>query len=642
MSDNKSSWDDDGLEYESDDAYFFDNTNKPYAQSWSAYYPIKSTSEYLRLNDDYLTKYTKDSVHQAEEDLHQVLKELNKTINLTSNSMNGDEKELYVKYSNGKVSNDLMSNVFYVSPNVLLNEDFDLIQKNDDYYNVLDALNGQALLCSFIKKDIHEFSATQYKNCKEWAVRNIFMTDLQSSASNEIYTQWPGFMSYVTQQSIMFGQSKKRILDNLEKSIEQRNINFDDIVELLCYNRLSSDKISFDIFPKSFQEKLSNASIVFNDLLNQGIKSKDKFFRASKAYNRIFDIFDPKNSNNSGAGGVAVNLDEAKAINVAPSNSDLTRAFTGDNSYNDAVQVDGNIISSTLDHLKKLREKMKSQDDDIQKKELSEEILKDKSFRLFIPPVNPETIEEYSNIVKENRKLINDIQNAFKFKNNHNAIYSHGCSYGQIDENSLHKIHFGEYERLYQNRDVVCGKKYHICIAVDQTGSMSRSINEAAKLVIIMVEALKKLVDVEFSVYGFCTNTAVDTFVYKDKKYNKIEALCEIMPNGGTAMGHHLISIVDKITMQNPLVENKMLFVITDGEPTMGCARKTPIQFTAHAVKKARDLGVHTYGIGVLNAFTDKVGKEIFGDGNFAVIDDIAGTLPILTNKIKRYLQRVS
>lgn len=640
MSDDNASWDD-KLEYESEDSYFFGKSDQSFKRSWNAYYPIKSTSEYLRSNDDYSTKYTKDSVHQAEEDLHHVLKELNKTINLTRNSMNGEEKELYVKYSNGKVSNDLMSNIFYVSPNILLNENFDLIKKDDSYYNVLDALNGQALLCSFIKKDIHEYSALQYKNCKEWAVRNIFITDLQSTASNEIYTQWPGFMSYVTQQSIMFGQSKKKIVDNIEKSIKERNINFDDIIELLCYNRLSSDKISFDIFPKSFQEKLVNASNIFNDLLNQGVKPSSKFSRATRAYNRIFEIFDPQKSNSSG-GQSAVNPDQMETINVMPSNSDLNRSFTGDNSYNDAVQVDGNIISSTLDHMKKLREKMKSQADDIQKKELKEDILKDKSYSLFIPPVNAETVQDYSSIVKENRKLISDIQNAFKFKNNQNAIYSHGCSAGQIDENALHKIHFGEYERLYQNKDLVCAKKYHICIALDQTGSMSTSIGEAAKLVIIMVEALKKLFDVDFSVYGFCTNSTIDTYVYKDKNYNKIEALCEILPAGNTAMGHHLIAIVDKIASQNSGIQDKMLFVITDGEPTVGCARKNPVQFTAHAVKKARSLGVNTYGIGVLNGFTDTIGKEIFGDGNFAVINDIAGTLPILINKIKRYLQKIS
>ena len=177
---------------------------------------------------------------------------------------------------------------------------------------------------------------------------------------------------------------------------------------------------------------------------------------------------------------------------------------------------------------------------------------------------------------------------------------------------------------------------------MDQTGSMGESITDASILAIIMTEALKNIRDLDYSVYGFSTSKDVDTYAYKDKSYNKSEALAEIRPSGNTALGYHLCSIADKILVQNSTIESKIMFVITDGEPTHGSSGKNPVELTAYAIDKARRAGIKVYGIGVLNAFSEQMGKTLFGAGNFTVINDVKGSLPILRNKLRAFLQRVT
>ena len=619
----------DDFEYEDDDGYFADRSYSPYVGN-SFYNPIKSTSEYLRKAYLFDSFYDlQDSKENTEEVLHDTLKELNKTINITTNSYVGEEKQLIVKYSDGKVYNDLLENTLYVSPSILLDDELKSIEKNDEFYAKLDGLNGQAMLCAFMKKNVHPFSAIQYKNSQTWAIRNIYMTDMQSKANSEIFLSWPGFMSYVTQQMHVFGQQKNKIVDNIKQSINTGKINLDDIIDLLCYNRLSHDRISYDFMPEQLKNKAAKADALLNSSLNATIENDRRFERSEAIYEKLKNIFDAKEQSDEGL------------FSVEPSNSSLDRSFTGGNSYNEHSLIDGDIISGSVDHTQKLREKTKIVDDKLSSNQLSnDEALTDRTYKLIIPAVNQETRESYNNIVAQNKSSIKDIKTAFQFKNNESTTCTYGLPDGVLDENSLYKIHFEEFQRLYERKDILQSKKYHVCIAVDQSGSMSGKMPSAAALAIIMAEALKEIRNLDFSVYGFNTHQ-INTIVYRDKIYQKTEALSESTASGSTALGYHIAAIADKVHIQNNNIEKKIMFVITDGAPTHGSHILSAVDHTAHAVKSTRKLGIDVYGIGVMNAFDQSIGKKIFGVGNFTVINTIKETLPILVMKLKKYLQKI-
>lgn len=624
----------DSFEYEDDDGYFSEKDYRP-VSNWS-YNPIRSTSEYLRNSywgDFYKERYQEQQDRiDTEETLHEVLRELNKTVNLTSNSIDGQESSIVVKYSNGKVYNDLLEKELYVSPSIILDDELKIVPKDSEYFSKLDGLHGQALLSSFIRKNIHSNAASAYKDSKKWAVRNIFMTDLQSLASNEVYKSWPGFMSYVTQQQAVFGQDKKKILENIENAEKQGIINFDDFVELLAYNRLASDRIDYSVFSKEMQPIISKADALFNNMLNEQTPNDLRFKKSQEIYDKLVELLKPSDVESQSAPAYALNMD----------NSDLSRSLTGDNSYNNHSNIEGDIISATMDHNTKLREYDKHLDDSLLSSFLSNEsVLLDKNYKLVVPAVNPETIDQYKKRKDANKKSIRDIKTAFQFKNNIPVNHAYGLNSGELDENSLYKIHLNEYEKLYQRRDVFEAKKYHVTIALDQSSSMCGRIKEANRLAIIISEALKEIRNIEFSVYGFNTHM-INTIVYQDKNYKKLEALAESTTSGSTALGYHIAAIADKVYTQYASVDKKIMFVITDGVPTHGNSTLSAIEHTAHSVKLTRNMGIDVFGIGIMNAFTDKVGNEIFGKGNYAVINGIKETLPLLVNKLKKYLQRVS
>ena len=642
-----------------------------YTDSWTVK-PVKSASEYLRSSssywgNSYYTDYKKtEDKYVVQETLHEALKELNKTINLTSNSSTGEEEVLCVKYSNGSVYNDLESNTLYVSPNIMLVND-DAVKTGDNYYQALDGLNGQAMLCSFMKKGIDPQANTQYKASEEWAARNIFMTDIQSSAASEVYVKWPGFVSYITSQMQVFGQKKKDVLEKFKGT----KILLDDLVETLCYNRLATEKIDYTIFPQDFVKKMLLADKDFNEQMDMTVPASERFEKAKRIYENVRDILnldvvkveqmfdasglkmpdmpetegDEKSESGTGEEGKddgeelnQPSKDAKVELDNTPSPKD--RSFTGDNSYNNYQSIDGDIVTSILDHNKKLRERLKELPDSL--KVLDCELLEAENYKLMIPPVNVEQIRSYDEYVKCNKKNIGRIKDSLLFHNNMPNVFNHGLTDGEVDEHALYKVHFGECERIFERREVITEKSYHITLVLDQSGSMSgEKISEAGKLCVLFSEALKFLRKTEHSIYGFETRD-INTWVYKDKLYDKSKALIAPVSEGGTAMGYHLGAIGDKVITQYGDFDNKFMFVITDGQPTHGKGHMSSNQHTAHIIKLLRGKGIKVFGVGILNAFNEATGKEIFGEGNFCVINDIAGTLPILTNRLRKYLQSSS
>jgi hypothetical protein len=614
--------------------------------------PVKSTSQYLRSNSYWGNSYSYSTSSAnktlAHEQLHEVLKELNKTINLTSNSLDGQEETLNVKFSNGLAINDFDSNTLFVNPNVMMEGDDP--KAGDGYYDALDAMNGQAMLCSFMRKQIHPQANQQYKECEEWSPRNIFATDIQQTAAKEVGEKWPGFNSYISSQMHTFGVSKQVI----EKGLQEEMVKLDDIVESICYNRLSGDKIDYNLLPLKFQAKMEEAEQLFNNMMDTPCQPEERFLKALNIWENIQNLFkddlppeQPQDNKGQSQGGEGDQDQEGQQqpneLKLDKTSSQKDRRFTGDNSYNNHAQVEGDLVFNQLDHNKKLRERLKQLDDalhGIMKEE--SELEEDVKYKLVVPPVNQEEITEYDSFVRSHKKAIDSIKNSFMFHNNTASIPNYGLTDGDLDEHALYKMHFGEYERLFERKETLSEKGYHVTLVLDQSGSMSgQKIQEARELTILFSEALKYLRATEYSIYGFETSD-MNTWVYKDKLYNKQKALIKADVHGGTAMGQHLAAIGDKILTQYPEFQNKFMFVLCDGEPTHRGKSMNPEELTGHVIKKLKQQGIQTFGIGLCNGFNEATGNKIFGEGNHITIDNVKDSLPILVNKLRKFLQKTS
>lgn len=670
----------------------------------TSYTPVKSTSAYLRSTSSWSDwSYSRST---PSDDMLEVLKEVNKTINLTLNSADGkSEQSLVARYSNGYVHNDLTSNTLFISPKVMLDKKGNVLDKsNDDYYSSLDALNGQAMLCSFMRKSVTARANHQYICSSNWSVRNIYMTDLQTTAGNEIRSEWPGFESYIDSQQRTFASSKEDVLAELASP----NQSIDNLINLICYNRLSSDRLDYQtLFESDVADRMVAADKLLNDLLDTPVDNNDRFNRAEQIFQEIQKIIDLNNpppppsdcnspsdkseqsenseggcgsgdkndgdeqDSNAGSGGDQQEGDNdsdngnsdaddqqgngQSKINVSSidtnSTSPVNRRFTGDNSYNNHKNVDGDMSSSEIDPNKELLDRQKVERDSL--KDIKDAQIDSANYRKITPPVNSTTKDAYKTFVRGHRTAINNVKNCFQFHNTDYSLSTYGLSSGSIDDGSFHKVALGESERLYERRDIAARKKWLVTILLDQSGSMhdsannngqwSTKIDEARKLSIIFAEAIKSLKDVDFSLYGFSTNgTSIDTYVYQDKQTKKLEAMVEAGCRGGTGMGFHIAHVGDKMVSQYPDYENKIMFVITDGEPNM---TPTPTmngyQHTNHCCELLRKRGIHVYGIGIANAFGSDIGQRLFGAGNFTVIGDVQSTLNVLTNSLRNFLKKM-
>jgi len=664
----------------------------------SSYTPVKSTSAYLRSTSgwDYSSASSKAS---RNDDMLEVLKEVNKTINLTVNSEGGkNEKSLTVRYSNGYVANDLMNNVLYVSPDVMLDKNKEVLDKStDDYYSGLDALNGQAMLCSFMRKSVSHSANSQYKSCDNWAIRNIYMTDLQTTAGNEIRSDWPGFQSYIEQQQRTFAASKESVITNLMDPHQ----SIDNLINLLCYNRLSSDRLDYDtLFEPDIANRMKVADTIFNDTLDNPIDNDDRFNRASQLFREIQNVIDlnnasppPQDSKDGGSGEGNSSSDsdgdsdgdgdgdgekdgnnsgdnppqngeedgdndssrgqgkiDVKSID-RNSTSKLDRNFTGDNSYNNYGHIEGDIDAGEIDPNAELKDRLKVEKDRLS--EIKDAQLDGAAYRRVVPPVNSSTKNAYKGFVRDHRAAISNVKNCFQFHNTDFSLSTYGLASGNVDDGSFHKVFLGESERLYERRDVQARKKWLVTILLDQSGSMDNyvrgpsgcrtMIEEARGLSIIFAEALRGLKEVDFSMYGFSTTgSVIDTYCYQDKQTKKLEALVEASHHNGTGMGFHIGHVGDKMLSQYGDYENKILFVITDGEPNM---TPTPTmngyEHTNHCCELLRKRGIHVYGIGIANAFGPNVGQMLFGNNNFTIINDVQSTLNVLTNSLRNFFKKM-
>jgi hypothetical protein len=669
----------------------------------SSYTPVKSTSAYLRSTSSW-SDWT-SSRYSHSDNMLEVLKEVNKTINLTLNSADGkSEKALVARYGSGYTNNDLTSDTLYISPKVMLDSKGEVFDKSkDEYYSSLDALNGQAMLCSFMRKSVTSRANAQYRNSVNWAIRNIYMTDIQTTAGNEIRSEWPGFESYIDQQQRTFSSSKEQVLAELMNP----NQSIDNLINLICYNRLSQDRIDYHtIFESDVADRMAAADKLLNDSLDTPIANDDRFNRADSIFQEIQKIIDLKNpppppsnggndedksegsdeeSNNGSGGGEDEDGDNESdsdngdqqgegndsgedgdddgegsssqsKVSVSSidtnSTSKVDRRFTGDNSYNNHSVVEGDYESNMIDPDKELLERVKTEKDKLSS--IQDVQLENVTYRKVTPPVNSSTKSSYKSFVASHRSAINNVKNCFQFHNTDYSLSTYGLSVGNIDDNSFHKVALGESERLYERRDVQARKKWLVTILLDQSGSMNDCVSnnngsfttrivEARNLSIIFAEAIKSLRDVDFSLYGFSTQgTVIDTYCYSDKETKKLEAMIEAEPHSGTGMGFHIAHVGDKMLSQYSNYENKILFVITDGEPN---CTPTPTmdgyKHTHHCCELLRKRGIKVYGIGVANAFGNYTGERLFGAGNFTVIGDVKGTLNVLTNSLRNMLKKM-
>ena len=269
--------------------------------------------------------------------------------------------------------------------------------------------------------------------------------------------------------------------------------------------------------------------------------------------------------------------------------------------------------------------------------------------------VTPEAKTNHRRFLIENRKSIEAIKAAFAFKQVELTRATYGKTLGDLDVNGLHKFHMGEKVRLFEEKEIPKGKKYTIGILLDQSGSMSNNskIEQARKVALIIVEALRQIKGIDLCVWGHTADcyklsdrgkaNEIDMIPYFQKGMDFSQTLVNAISMSNNGDGFAIRFISERMLEINPSNSNSMhhLFVISDGEPAANCYDSIDgINHTGRCVQQARNNGVEVYGIGICNAFSEKTGQLLYGKGNFVVLKDTASSLPLLCREIKKLISK--
>ena len=263
----------------------------------------------------------------------------------------------------------------------------------------------------------------------------------------------------------------------------------------------------------------------------------------------------------------------------------------------------------------------------------------------------------YKRIVLSRNRQIAVLQNAFAFRNNRLDRHVHGYKSGDLDLNGLHKLAMGDIS-VFNIKESPKNKRVTIGILLDQSASMrfipdtatgKSRIQIAREIVIVLAEAIKPIKGVDLVIYGHTADMDnchdLDLYPYLDNScgMNHLEQLSVANDKQENADGFAIKYIADRMLANNPVSKDSLhcLFVMTDGIPSANGYRKDNAKsHTLSCVNEVIKRGQKVFAIGIDNAFDDKTGQEIFGDGNFVVIKDIESSVQILAREIKKLFSK--
>ncbi len=300
------------------------------------------------------------------------------------------------------------------------------------------------------------------------------------------------------------------------------------------------------------------------------------------------------------------------------------------------------------------------------------------------------------------QSYIKAISEALRFRNNDPTNYVRGVHSGDLDEGSLDKLVFNEDQpAIWERRELHGQPKVAVGILLDESGSMGRTLTkadqpgarkmwEARSVAIILAEALSKLRGVSTMILGHTTHESgnnprtpttdnnqhayyeyfphtkdtlkvetinktigahaadVSMFEYLTKLHANPWALVHANARCSNADGHAMQYAVDKMLADYPTHQRRILFVISDGQPTNDHAWHDGNYYGGASARKhmrsvcefARRKNVGVYGIGICNAYDNSSGEAMYGRGNFIVINNVMSSLPLMTAYLRAIAAR--
>ena len=611
--------------------------------NWS---PSASLSSFFDTNN---SKYKLKSNFNS--DISKVREELSRTANMLSNDST-TERSFSVKFSDGSTPPVFGGNEFTISPNLIL-KDKTTIKSGKEYYNALDALNGRVILGTQIAKNVSKEDYRQFSESTDSDAKDTFQAINERVAAKKLHDEWPGFRPYLQKHADICHPKKSEYDSCLPSDVTKDQLK--QIMAVANYNLLNpDDQIT------TGNEGVDNLISDFNSQIDQSFESCKNAIDWLRS--QLKDSKLDKDPSGEGESGDSEDDDKDSSESDGSGESDEDSSADAKDSKDDGTEAEGKEVKTPKafdselmgdNPIKSMRGDLSDIKSDDQ---IAEEKLLGMSFRIRLW-TDRETarkfdcdsktaITRYDEFVKSHQNSIKEVEKCFLFEDNTPAIYSRGMSAGDIDDANLWKMRLGDYQYLYERKDINKAQKHCVGILLDLSGSMRHGrIRDAREVVMMLVEGLRSYPSIKPLVYGHTGqinhHEDVDMVPYIDEFGNDkrhwlavSEAQCQNID--GTAIK----DMAERIkTVQD--VQNRYMLVISDGEPSGDNYGHEPAyKHTRMAVDKARRDGIKVYGIGICNAFGPSMGAKLYGEGNYCILSDTKSSLRVMVNKLRSFMAK--
>lgn len=582
----------------------------------------------------------------------EILAELNKTANLISNATDGDvEKSMSVSFMpNGKNKNDI-----FIDAKKFMTDDGSNIAYNE---KAIMEEKGRILATQEMgrSKTFHESKTLEGFSSfvPNKGTKKIFEGILTKNSLDAVKAKWEGFKPEIEsfQESVAVSKTvtKESSLDKkleaiLEKwTLPQSEVDFGDTG---IQENWGEFKDILDHVAKEFQynpNPLGHERLEIAKKIHETIKKKIVEVDEEKPKGDGDDKNDDKedDDNNDDGNGKSKSNGEPKP------ESEKSKPESEE---------------STSERM--LKQPSLPKDQELNQKLLNAEAEPSDEPSSFVPPqgsadpakvkyllgktkVDKKAKESFKDFLVKYRRAIETIKQSFAFKQVKLTRPDYGKTAGDVDINGLSKFHLGEKIRLFETREVPKGKQYTIGILLDQSGSMGGDkINHARTVTNILLQAIKGIKGIDIVVYGHTADSGghntITIFPYCEKGMDNSASLTTAKALSNNGDGYAIRWVSQKMLDTNPANKNSIhhLFVVSDGQPS--CASyggSNGITHTKACVDEARKNGVEVFGIGIQNAYSTTVGQQLFGNGNFVVLNDTLSSLPLLAKSIKKLVSK--
>lgn len=631
-----------------------------------------------------------DDYWKPEKNTTEVYQDLLNQLQNSANIIGSDDRgQVVVHWSNGADVNDMKADAagchnIYLSPDNLLSTSSSS-GRSEISEEVLDAMTGKVYLASSLRETVDQKAYDQAKSARSFvtakkakvrgnahclcgsgktfssccsskfdAPANVVSNTVTlweaietSIARSKHIEDWPGHGTYIAQDAERSSATKQEVQDFIDASVDKPSV--DAATLAIAWNLLnSSDPVTI---PDCYDQCIEAAS----EMMEEEIEAEDRFQSCEELTKKIYKILKTKEMEGSSEGdpdseSEGENDDKGSPSGGEDGDDDGSESEGGEGkpSVCDSSLLGESVGNSTDINLSQQEASEETGMSEEEKAEISANVPDDlcdlgEKFDLIKVNATARHNSEYREVVTSHRSEIGAIRSSLMFRSNIAKMVSYGHRSGDIDDNSLFKIKMND-DRVMTKTDMISSKKIAICLLVDESGSMGcgTRVQDARNVAIVMAEGLRGMDGMSVSIYGHSAEESskhpnLTLREYYSPRQNNLACCMEISARSQNHDSYAILHTANIFNRDYFEYDRKILFVISDGEPAGSSYGGSPARKHMLSVSEAcRKKGVEVYGIGVDNAFSEAMGKSMYGENKFVVLKDVRGSLGIMSRFVRQ------